>query len=178
MTEHTELLAHYVERGGEPWNVSLEASWLDYQLRAWFRPRLPAKRPIRVCNIGIGVGLWDDWLGYELEASITSVDRDPAICRRFELRQRYERHLFPSVVRCGDVCSGMLGAGWFDAITIIGSTLAETDDRGALEHAAVAALVPGGVLLVADVGNQAPPGDADEIQRLGEIWIAFRSVRR
>ena len=35
----TELLAHYVERGGEPWNVSLEAAWLDYELRAWVRPR-------------------------------------------------------------------------------------------------------------------------------------------
>ena len=57
MTE-TELLAHYVERGGEPWNVSLEAAWLDYELRAWMKPRLPARWPVAVCNVGIGVGLW------------------------------------------------------------------------------------------------------------------------
>ena len=77
----TELLAHYVERGGEPWNVSLEAAWLDYELRAWVRPRLPTRWPARVCNIGIGVGLWDDWLGHELGVAITSIDRDAHICR-------------------------------------------------------------------------------------------------
>ena len=57
MTEDAELLAHYVERGGEPWNVSLEASWLDFELRAWVKPRLPERWPVTACNIGIGVGL-------------------------------------------------------------------------------------------------------------------------
>ena len=87
MTE-SELLAHYVERGGEPWNVSLEAAWLDYELRAWFRPRLPKHWPARVCNIGIGVGLWDDWLGYELGVTITArrLEEVEATARRTSAR--------------------------------------------------------------------------------------------
>jgi len=176
MTE-TELLAHYVERGGEPWNVSLEAAWLDYELRAWVRPRLPTRWPVAVCNIGIGVGLFDDWLGHELGAAITSVDRDPQICRTFAARQRRERHPHPAKVRCGDACDGQLGTARFDAITIIGSTLAETGDRAELERAALAALVPGGSLLIAEVGNREPPA-GHELRRLGEIWIAFRARMR
>jgi hypothetical protein len=178
MTEDTELLAHYVERGSEPWNVSLEASWLDYELRAWVRPRLPAKWPCAACNIGIGVGLWDDWLGHELQTSITSVDRDAEVCRRFRLRQSRERHPYPAIVRCFDAATGQLGAARFDVITIVGSTLEETIDRATLEVSALRALAPGGALLVAEVGNREPPPDAEAIRRLGEIWIAFRECRR
>ena len=199
----SELLAHYVERGGEPWNVSLEAAWLEYELRAWVRPRLPTRWPARACNIGIGVGLWDDWLGHELGVSITSIDLDPQICRTFAARQRRERHPYPAHVICGDArdlsgeidghlrdarqgrrlgsCGGTAGGtAWaFDAITIVGSTLAETADRDAIERAARAALAPEGVLLVAEVGNRAPP-HADEVRFLGtgrdRIWIAFHAL--
>lgn len=173
MTDEAALLAHYLARGREPWNVSLEASWLDYELRAWVKARLPARWPVCACNVGIGVGLWDDWLGYELGTTITSVDRDPEVCRTFALRQRVERHPHPARVVCGDAAGGVLGIGRFDVITIVGSTLAETGDREALERAARDALAPGGALLVADVGNQAPPSGA-ELRQLGEMWIAFR----
>jgi SAM-dependent methyltransferase len=176
--ETTELLAHYLARGREPWNVSLEASWLDYELRAWVRPRLPSGWPVRACNIGIGVGLWDDWLGHELGVAITSVDTDHEICRTFAMRQRREGHPFPARVRCGDPRDGILGRERFDVVTIVGSTLAETGDRPGLERAARAALVPSGVLLVADVGNREPPCDRDvELRRLGEMWITFREER-
>lgn len=175
MSESTELLEHYLERGREPWNVSLEAAWLDFELRAWVRPRLPARWPVRACNIGIGVGLWDDWLGHELGVAITSVDVDAAICRTFAVRQRSEGHPFPARIVCGDPRDGVLGAARFDVITIVGSTLAETGDRAALERAAVAALAPGGVLLVADVGNRQPPAGC-ELRSFGEMWIAFRSI--
>ncbi len=175
MTE-AELLSHYVERGSEPWNVSLEAAWLDYELRAWFKPRLPTRWPAAtaVCNIGIGVGLFDDWLGHELGARITSIDRDPAICRTFVARQRRERHPYLAHVRCGDAVE-VLHTAEFDAITIVGSSLAARGDRSALERAALDALVRGGTLLVADVGNREPPPLADDVRRLGEIWIAFRA---
>lgn len=176
MTE-SELLAHYVERGGEPWNVSLEAAWLDYELRAWVKPRLPTIWPAEVCNIGIGVGLFDDWLGHELGYSITSIDIDPLVCRTFAARQRRERHPHPAHVRCGDA-RDVIGCSRFDAITIIGSTLAETGARDELEAAALRALVPGGTLLVAEVGNREPPAAHDELRRLGEIWIAFRERTR
>jgi SAM-dependent methyltransferase len=175
-SETTDLLAHYLARGREPWNVSLEASWLDYELRAWVRPRLPSGWPVRACNIGIGVGLWDDWLGHELGIAITSIDTDPEVCRTFAMRQRREGHPFPARVRCGNPC-GTLGRAHYDVVTIVGSTLAETDDRAGVERAAIAALAPGGVLLVADVGNREPPSNSVELRRLGEMWIAFREVR-
>lgn len=181
MTTDQQLLAHYVARGAEAWNVSLEAAWLDYTLRAWVRPRLPTRPGARVANVGIGVGLWDDWLGYELgalgAAPLVSVDRDPAICATFAARQRREGHPFPARVVCGDVADGALGVRRFDAITIVGSTLAETGAaaRAALDRAVRAALIPGGVALVAEVGNRAPPIDA-EIVRLGEIWVALRAI--
>jgi hypothetical protein len=91
------------------------------------------------------------------------------------LRQARERHPHPAIVRCFDASTGVLGYRRFDVITIIGSTLAEAFDRGALERRAYEALAPGGVLLIADVGNREPPVDADEVKRLGEIWIAFRA---
>ncbi|MEO6773916.1 MAG: hypothetical protein ABI467_13025, partial [Kofleriaceae bacterium] len=75
---------------------------------------------------------------------------------------------------CGDPCDGILGIAWFETITIVGSTLAETGDRAELERAALAALVPGGTLLVAEVGNREPPPELEQ-RRLGEIWIAFRA---
>lgn len=163
-----ELLAHYVARGAEPWNTSLEAAWLDYELRAWVAPRLPRGPRIRIANIGIGVGLWDDWLAYEVGAPVTSIDVDPDIRRVFAARQRREQHRFPS-----RVLAALPPGERFDAITIVGSTLAETGaDRDALEAAARAAT---DTLLVAEVGNREPPPTAATVKRLGEIWIAFRT---
>ena len=107
--------------------------------------------------------------------SITSIDSNPDICRRFRLRQARERHPHPAIVRCFDASTGVLGTGRFDVITIVGSTLGEALDRAALERRAFAALAPGGVLLIADVGNREPPPDAEEVRRLGEIWVAFRA---
>ena len=155
VSEDSELLAHYIARGREAWNTSLEAAWLDYELRAFVKARLPARRPLSVLNVGIGVGLFDDWLGHAVGGRITSVDRDPEICRIFELRQRREDHPHPARVICGDVRDGVLGTEKFDVITVVGSTLEESGDRGATRRALQAALAPAGVLLVAEVGQGA-----------------------
>jgi hypothetical protein len=149
------LLEHYIHRGHESWNVSLEASYLDYELRRCLLERMPAKRPLRVCNIGIGVGLWDDWLGYVAGASITSVDRDRGICEVFALRQKRERHPHPSHVICGDVLAGILDGLQFDLVTCVGSTLGESGDRPGLHQAMLAALAPDGVLFEAEVRESA-----------------------
>lgn len=167
-----DLLAHYVARGAEPWNTSLEAAWLDYEVRAWLRPRLRALGPRRVANVGIGVGLFDDWLGHELSASITSIDRDPAICALFEARQRLERHPNPARVVCGDA-RDVLAAAQFDAVTIVGSTLAESQAADALEYAARTALAPRGRVLIAEVGTGVAIG---EVRRLGDIWLRVREL--
>jgi 2-polyprenyl-3-methyl-5-hydroxy-6-metoxy-1,4-benzoquinol methylase len=178
VTEDSELLAHYIARGREAWNVSLEAAWLDYELRRYVLSRLPAKRhperahTLRVCNVGIGVGLFDDWLGHVIGACITSVDRDPDICRVFELRQRREGHPFPARVVCGDVRDGVLGNETFDVICAVGSTLDESGDRGATTRALEAALTPNGMLLVAEVGQGAA---ADRVQTCGDVWLSCQT---
>ena len=167
--EDEELLEHYVRCGAEPWNLSLEAAWLDYEMRSFVLANLPARRPLAVCNVGIGVGLWDDWLGHVIGAPITSIDRDQDICRVFAYRQRREGHPFPSRVLCGDVRDGILEILKFDVITVVGSTLAESGDRGATQRALTAALAPGGQLLVAEVGQGAA---ADTVRTRGDMWLA------
>ncbi len=130
-----------------------------------------------MCNVGIGVGLWDDWLGHVVRARITSIDRDPQICRVLALRQSRERHPFPAEVVCGDVLAGALDGRAFDAITCVGSTIEE--GGRALEHALVACLAPGGVLLVGETlpaGAPAPAGA--ELRRFRDIALALRLLER
>jgi SAM-dependent methyltransferase len=171
------LLAHYLAVGGEPWNHSLESAWLDYELRAWAMPRLPTSRPIVACNVGIGVGGWDDWLGHMLQTPITSVDRDPEICRIFELRQRREHHPHPARVICGDIFDGVLDGHRFDVITAVGSTLSEAGDRARFIERLSACVSPGGTLLIAEVGDGEPPV-AETVRTLGSLWIAATNIAR
>src|SRR5262245_37868206 len=42
-SEDARLLEHYLARGHEPWNVSLEAAWLDFELRRHVSERLVRK---------------------------------------------------------------------------------------------------------------------------------------
>jgi protein-L-isoaspartate O-methyltransferase len=224
--DDARLLEYYVQRGHGPWNLSLDAAWLDYELRRYVVDqlrtgfgaavhhgisvigdhrgtviatrdgvegirdqrstansggaardgiaaigdqrtavaggaaracvldacdRVALGRPVRVCNIGIGVGLWDDWLGYVIGGEITSVDRDREICEVLELRQRRERHPHPARVICGDVLLGALDGQSFDVITCIGSTLHESGAPSELRRILTAALTPAGRLIVAEV---------------------------
>ena len=110
---------------------------------------------MRVCNVGIGVGLWDDWLGYVVGDVITSVDRDRDICEVFELRQHRERHPHPARVICGDVLLGALAGESFDLITCTGSTLHESGAPDELRQVLTAALAPTGRLIVAEVRETA-----------------------
>ena len=98
-----------------------------------------------------------------------SVDRDPTICRVFALRQKRERHPYPARVVCCDVRDGALGAARFDLITVVGSTLAESGDRGATLRALQGHVAPGGELLVAEVGQGA---HGDRVRTCGDVWLA------
>jgi hypothetical protein len=221
--DDARLLEYYVQRGHGPWNLSLDAAWLDYELRRYVgdqlrmafggggiagtgdefghrarpgiretgdelghracpgiggtgdelrtafgetlaacghraRPsiaetcdRVARGRPRRVCNVGIGVGLWDDWLGYVIAGEITSIDRDRDICEVFELRQCRERHPHPARVICGDVFDRALTGDAFDVITCIGSTLHESGAPEELREVLTASLAPTGRLIVAEV---------------------------
>jgi hypothetical protein len=151
MSDDIELLHHYVARGREPWNVSLEAAWLDVQMRTFVASRVPLRRPLSVCNVGIGVGLWDDWLGHLIGAPITSVDRDEDICRVFAIRQAREDHPYPSQILCGDVFDGVLGTRQFEIITCVGSALTEDGAPERMRQALSRRLTRGGVLLGCEV---------------------------
>ncbi|HUR26729.1 MAG TPA: class I SAM-dependent methyltransferase [Planctomycetota bacterium] len=141
-------------------------------MRAFVIARLPKRRPLSVLNVGIGVGLFDDWLGHVVGGRITSVDRDPDICRVFELRQRREAHPYPARVVCGDVRDGVLADAKFDVVTVVGSTLEESGDRGATTRALQAVLAPTGVLLVAEVGQGAA---GDRVLTCGDVWLACQT---
>jgi hypothetical protein len=149
--DDSRLLEHYIQRGHERWNVSLAAAYLDYEMRRYVTERTPLRRPLRVCNVGIGVGLWDDWLGHFVGSAITSIDIDREICDVFALRQRRERHPYPARVVCGDVLAGALAGEEFDLITCVGSTLGESGAPAALRTAMVTALSTCGLLIEAEV---------------------------
>jgi protein-L-isoaspartate O-methyltransferase len=166
-----ELLEFYVARGHAAHAAPFDAAWLDGELRAFVRARLPARRPLAVCNIGIGDGTWDDWLGHTIGATITSVDRDARACRMLALRQLREAHPHPARVMCGDVRDGILGRATFDVITAIG----EHHDQGATRRALLDALVPGGLLLGAEVGDGATD---DHVVARGDVWLACQARTR
>lgn len=176
-----ELLAHYISLGAEPWNRSTEEKWYELEMRRFVEARLPARRPLATCNVGIGAGDWDDWLGDIVGdgGTLVSVDRDATTCRLFALRQARERHAHPSEVVCGDVLAGALGERRFDVITAVGSTLRENGARrGELERALLAALAPGGVLLLAEAlpADEPAPAGAEVLSFAGSA-LALRALR-
>lgn len=160
-SDDARLLDHYIQRGQEPWNVSLAAAYLDYEMRRYVAERMPVRRPLRVCNVGIGVGLWDDWLGHLVGGVITSIDKDREICDLFALRQQREGHPYPARVVCGDVLAGALEGMQFDVITCVGSTLGESGAPAAMRTAMVSALSRCGLLIEVEVAERAgTPGVA------------------
>lgn len=189
MTDDRHLLEHYVARGREAWNTSTDAAWLDFQLRDWVEPLIPARAPRIVCNVGIGVGLWDDWLGHMLgrRDHLVSVDRDLEVCRTFALRQAREQHPLLAQVVCGDVLAGVLPAGMFDLITVVGSTLDEVGPphRGEAIDALVRALAPRGRLVLAEIADvvaaPVPAGvtvTSRRHARRGELALALVALDR
>lgn len=112
------------------------------------------------------MGAWDDFVGYWLRdrGTLTSVDRDPAICEAMRYRQTRERHLWPATVVCANVLDRQaLAAGSFDLVTIVGSTIAESGvSFDTFLEAAFALLQPEGRLLYADLTHNFP---ADQFEQ-------------
>lgn len=161
-----ELFQLYLDRNGPDaaaHNLSPANLLFEYQTRRLLTEQVPAKG--KVCNLGIGVGAWDDFLGYWLRdrGTLTSVDRDASICEAMRYRQARERHPWPAHVVCADVLErNELVAGSFDVVTIVGSTIAESGGSfDTFLEAAFALLQPEGRLLYADVTHNFP-GDQFE----------------
>jgi SAM-dependent methyltransferase len=182
VADQDDLFAYYVARGHEAWNTSTDAAWLDFQLRDWVEPLIPAKAPKRVCNVGIGVGLWDDWLGHVLDRRdrLISLDLDPEVCRVFSLRQARERHPLPALVVRGDVRAGALPAGAFDLITAI--NVDELGDRESALAALLDALAPDGRLIVTELADVVAAPNARVLARRharrGELALSLAVLVR
>jgi len=118
------------------WNVSPERLYIDCWTRVFLRDRLTPEGLQRVCNVGIGAGTFDDWLGHWLRGhgSLVSVDIDGDCAQRFAERQRDDGHPNPAEVVHGDMMQLQLGP--FDLVAVVGSTLHETHSPSmALTHA-------------------------------------------
>lgn len=140
-----------------PWNLSPEQQFAAYVTRAMLRRHVAPRGD--VCNIGIGNGEWDDFLGYWLadRGRLTSVDIDPDIVATLRHRQRRAAHPYPADAVCEDLLAGRLPRRAFALVTLIGSTLHEIGAyEGALD-ACFELVEPGGVLFYADFDAFHPP---------------------
>lgn len=128
------------------WNLSPECLYIDCFTRVFLRDHVDPRTIASACNIGIGVGEFDDWLGYWLQdhARLTSVDIDGAIVHAFRERQTREGHPNPSEAIHADLLRAELGM--FDLVTVVGSTVHETHAPARALRAAQRWVRPGGWL--------------------------------
>lgn len=173
------LLKFYLERGApeaQRWNLSpgnLAAELSSRTLLSdWVKPR----RGFAACNLGIGVGEWDDYLGYWLEGrgTLTSIDDDRSVCDVFRHRQRREHHPNPSRVFCRDFLAEPAVPGAYDLVTLIGTTASETGNLRAAVAACFRLLRPNGRLFYMDFRRLRAPGEFPSAVRA----VGGRVVRR
>lgn len=128
-----KLFRYYLElksaEAGE-WNTSPQCIYTELVTRDYIRKSFAVTNEIQVCNVGIGTGDWDDYLGYWLKGkgSLTSIDIDKELCELFTYRQQREEHPNPSKVLCKSIFDSDLPKDEFDIVTIIGSAINETGD--------------------------------------------------
>lgn len=139
------------------WNESPAQCFLEQLPRSYFKqeilPLLP--KEAKVCNLGIGAGFWDDFLGRKIagRGSLTSVDYDKKICRVFAYRQQVEKHPNASAVVCADILDLPFADEVFDCVTLIG-TSREIDRIEKAWRESLRILKPGGHLLILDLNEQ------------------------
>lgn len=180
-----KLLRYYLELKGPEageWNSSPQCIHTELVTRDYVRKRFERFYGIEVCNIGIGTGDWDDYLGYWLKGQgrLTSIDIDAEICEMFEYRQRREGHPNPSKVLRRSVFDPDLPAEAFDLVTLIGSAIDETGDFFKCLEACFRLLKPGGYLMFManvrsapfDMLEQYMNGTAHHIEQK-DVYTAF-----
>lgn len=109
------------------WNISPRSLYLELETRDFFLRNFAMFDGMNAINIGIGVGEWDDYLGYMLNGlgRLTSIDIDQNICEVFSYRQRREGHPNCSNIICEDFLTCKLQRMDYDLVTMIGSALQE-----------------------------------------------------
>lgn len=125
-----KLLEYYLnmrEPEAYQWNMSPRSLYIEFETRDFFSRHFEVLAIMKACNIGIGVGEWDDYLGYSLKGygQLTSIDIDQEICEVFGFRQQREGHTNPSIVICSDFLGCELPVMEYDLVTMIGSALNE-----------------------------------------------------
>ncbi|MFD1177952.1 class I SAM-dependent methyltransferase [Paenibacillus puldeungensis] len=149
------LLEYYLSAYGPeagPWNLSPTSLYLELEIRDFFANQIKIPEGAQVCNIGIGAGDWDEYLGHCLHGKgyLTSVDINPEICETLKYRQTREQHPNPSTVICEDFLQTSLPDNAFDVATIIGSTIVEIGKYRETLDNIVKILKPGGLLFYMD----------------------------
>jgi SAM-dependent methyltransferase len=157
-----DLLRHYLDRGGPGgrWNLSAEAAYFDYRTRDFLERHAERGVPYEVCNVGIGVGLWDDFLGYWVgdTGRVVSIDIDPLVAGLLCARQAREGHPHPCEVVCADAMGDAMRGGAFDLVTVVGATPSESGDPHGLIAAAVGLTRAGGQVMIAGLEELVPLG--------------------
>ncbi|MEQ1506413.1 MAG: class I SAM-dependent methyltransferase [Myxococcota bacterium] len=139
------------------WNLSPECLYVECWTRVFLREHLEPQSCPTVCNVGVGAGDWDDWLGYWLEGhgSLVSVDIDGALVHEFRERQARDRHPNPARAIHGDLLKAELGR--FSLVTLVGSTLHETHAPALALQTAQRWVEPGGWLLATVLHGMGDP---------------------
>ncbi|MBM7621104.1 SAM-dependent methyltransferase [Bacillus tianshenii] len=109
------------------WNTSPQCIHTEMKTRDYIRKSFAITEGMQVCNVGIGTGDWDDYLGYWIKdkGNLTSIEIDKETCEIFAYRQAREGHPNPSKVICKSIFDPDLPEGNFDIVTLIGSAINE-----------------------------------------------------
>nr|WP_144926516.1 class I SAM-dependent methyltransferase [Paenibacillus bovis] len=133
MDMDAKLLQFYLDMKSPeagPWNSSPQCLHTEVVTRDYIRKTFPVTEGMQVCNVGIGTGDWDDYLGYWLNGrgQLTSIEIDEEICELFTYRQKRERHPNPATVICKSIFDPNLPKEEFDLVTLIGSAINEVGE--------------------------------------------------
>ena len=150
-----QLLQFYLntrEPDAYQWNLSPESLYLELETRDFLLRNFTVFSGMKACNIGIGAGGWDDFLGYFLgnNGRLISIDLDPEISEMFSFRQRREGHPNPSNVICCDFLTCPLPETEYDLVTMIGSTAREIGAYSATFEKIGSILKPNGYVMYMD----------------------------
>ncbi len=139
------------------WHLSPERLYLDCWARAVLRDHVDPSVCAHACNVGIGRGGFDDWLGAWLSGhgTLVSVDIDARQVAALQERQLREGHPNPSQGVHADLLQANLGP--FDLVTATGSTLLETHAPSRAMGCARTWVRPGGLLYITLVHDLADP---------------------
>jgi SAM-dependent methyltransferase len=176
---HFYVMCHTpIPDGGAEDNLSPEVHYFYFAAGDFIRRYCTLSRGIQVCNVGIGVGEWDDFLGYWLKdwGTLTSVDIDTPISELFAYRQQRERHHNPSRVVNEDIFKTTLPPASFDLVTIIGSTPQETHNPPAALDCCFKLVKPGGYLFYMGMIDPVAGDWFEEYLRLQPFVVSQKQV--